>query len=189
MRNIITSGIENNLSLMEEIKDDFIPLIEDISLAIIERIKAGGTIYWCGNGGSAGQAQHLSAELVGGYYSHDRPPIASVSLTTDTSMITAWANDTDFDSIFSRQLEALGKPEDVLIGLSTSGNSANVLRAFQTARGKSILTIAFTGQSGGALKSHADMILNIPCKDTPRIQEAHLLVGHILCEIIEKQFS
>ncbi len=189
MRKIYQSGFEKNLRVVNDLLTSALPVLEKITTAIVQKLEKGGTVFWCGNGGSAGQAQHLSAELVGGYYSHDRPPLRSVSLTTDTSIITAWANDTGYDTIFSRQLEGLGKAGDVLIGLSTSGNSANVVEAFKTAREKSILTIAFTGQSGGKLQSLADFTFAVPSDDTPRIQEAHLLAGHMLCEILEKQFS
>jgi len=144
-------------------------------------------ILWCGNGGSAADAQHMSAELMGGLRSHDRPAIASIALTTDVSFITAWANDTDYESIFSRQIEGLGKKGDVLIAISTSGNSKNVISAIRTANKMDISVIILTGGSGGKMiNTKADVIINIPSDDTQRIQEGHLLVEHILCEYVEE---
>ena len=143
-------------------------------------------ILWCGNGGSAADAQHMSAELMGGLRSHDRPAIASIALNTDSSFLTAWANDTDYESIFSRQIEGLGKKGDVLIAISTSGNSKNVISAIKTANKMGISVIILTGGSGGEMiNSVADIIINIPSNDTQRIQEGHLLVEHILCEYVE----
>jgi len=143
-------------------------------------------ILWCGNGGSAADAQHMSAELMGGLRSHDRPAVASIALTTDSSFITAWANDTDYESIFSRQIEGLGKTGDVLIAISTSGNSSNVLSAIRTANKMGISVIILTGGNGGKMiNTKADVIINIPSNDTQRIQEGHLLVEHILCEYVE----
>ena len=143
-------------------------------------------ILWCGNGGSAADAQHMAAELMGGLRDHRRPAIASIALTTDSSFITAWANDTDFDSIFSRQIEGIGESGDVLIAISTSGNSNNVMNAISIAKSMNIFVIILTGKTGGMMKeSAADVIIKIPSNDTQRIQEGHLLVEHILCEFVE----
>ena len=162
--------------------------IEDIQSAaslMIDSIRKGGKIFWCGNGGSAADAQHLATELMGGMTSHDRKPIPSIALTTDHSFITAWSNDTGFESIFSRQIQGLGKAGDVLIGISTSGNSENVLAAVKQAKFKELSTIVFTGNSGGKINGVPDISINIPSEDTQRIQEAHIMVGQILCGLIE----
>ena len=143
----------------------------------IERIQKGNKILWCGNGGSAAQAQHLFTELVGGLRDHNRKAIPSISLTTDSSFLTAWSNDTNFTSIFSRQIEALGREGDVLIGISTSGNSENVFLAIKKAQAMGIHTILFTGKDGN---DRADITIFIPSDDTQRIQEGHILCGHIL---------
>ena len=162
--------------------------IEDIQSAaslMINSIRKEGKIFWCGNGGSAADAQHLATELMGGMTSHDRKPIPSIALTTDSSFITAWSNDTGFESIFSRQIQGLGKAGDVLIGISTSGNSENVLAAVKQAKFKELSTIVFTGNSGGKINGVPDISINIPSEDTQRIQEAHIMVGQILCGLIE----
>ncbi|MFQ6676012.1 MAG: SIS domain-containing protein [Fidelibacterota bacterium] len=155
---------------------------------VIEAVKNGGKVLWCGNGGSAAQAQHLSTELVGGLRHHGRPPVASVSLTTDSSLLTAWSNDMDFETVFSRQVEALGEKGDVLMAISTSGNSPNVVRAAETARKRGIKTVVFTGEDGGRLKEHGDIVIQIPSADTQRIQEGHIAAGHIICDLVEQAF-
>ena len=154
----------------------------DLMIGTVQKKKK---ILWCGNGGSAAQCQHLSTELVGGLRSHDRKAIASVSLTTDSSLLTAWTNDSDFETVFSRQVEALGEAGDVLVALSTSGNSKNVLEAVKCADDMDIRTIVLTGKSGGLLKNRGSVTIRIPSDDTQRIQEGHITVGHILCELVE----
>ena len=154
----------------------------DLMIGTVQKKKK---ILWCGNGGSAAQCQHLSTELVGGLRSHDRKAIASVSLTTDSSLLTAWTNDSDFETVFSRQVEALGEAGDVLVALSTSGNSKNVLEAVKCADDMDIRTIVLTGKSGGLLKNSGSVTIRIPSDDTQRIQEGHITVGHILCELVE----
>jgi D-sedoheptulose 7-phosphate isomerase len=151
-------------------------------------LASGGSVYWCGNGGSAADSQHLAAELVG-RFNKDRRPLRSVALTTDTSVLTCVANDFSYDDIFSRQIEALGRKGDALIGISTSGESVNVLNALKVAKSLDINTIALLGKTGGACQGVADLSLVIPVHDTARIQEAHILVGHILCELIEKELG
>jgi D-sedoheptulose 7-phosphate isomerase len=163
--------------------------VEDIEKAaemMVAAAENGRMIFWCGNGGSAADAQHMAAELMGGLRSHDRPAIKSIALTTDSSFITAWANDTDYKSIFSRQIEGLGNEGDVLIAISTSGNSKNVIKAIEACRDKRISVIVLTGKSGGVLKELGDVAISIPSDDTQRIQEGHLLAEHILCEMVEK---
>ncbi|MAV95684.1 MAG: phosphoheptose isomerase [Candidatus Marinimicrobia bacterium] len=181
--------IKQQISASIAVKESmFHHCIEDIQFAatlMINSIRKEGKIIWCGNGGSAADAQHLATELMGGMTSHDRKPIPSIALTTDSSFITAWSNDTGFESIFSRQIQGLGKAGDVLIGISTSGNSENVLAAVKQAKFKELSTIVFTGNSGGKIKGVPDISINIPSEDTQRIQEAHIMVGQILCGLIE----
>ena len=153
---------------------------------ILDAINEGKTIFWCGNGGSASQANHLSAELIGGMYQKKINPFKSICLNVDTAFITAWSNDDSFDNIFIRQLEALGRSGDILIGLSTSGNSANVVKAAQFAHSNKIKVISLTGNDGGSLRNHSDININISTNSTQRIQEIHILIGHILCDIVEQ---
>ena len=152
---------------------------------MIDTAKRGNKIFWCGNGGSAADAQHMAAELMGGLRDHDRPAIASIALTTDSSFLTAWANDTDYESIFSRQIQGLGEEGDVLVAISTSGNSANVIQGIKAAKAKSMKVIVLTGKSGGEMAGKGDVTICIPSDDTQRIQEGHLLTEHILCESVE----
>ena len=159
--------------------------IEKALNLLIKTVERGNKILWCGNGGSAADAQHMAAELMGGLISHDRPAIASIALTTDSSFVTAWANDTGYESIFSRQIEGLGESGDVLIAISTSGNSQNVIRGIDTAKSKSMKVIILTGKSGGQMADLGDVRICIPSDDTQRIQEGHLLAEHILCESVE----
>ena len=158
--------------------------VRDAADACSASLRSGGQVYWCGNGGSAADAQHLAAELTGRFY-YDRPPLSSEALHANTSYLTAVANDYSYDEVYARLLRGVGKPGDVLIGLSTSGNSVNVVRAFAVAREIGAVTVAFTGAGGGALAAHADLLIDVPSDDTPRIQEAHMLLGHCVCEIVE----
>ena len=161
---------------------------KDIDIAaniLIDAVKNGRKILWCGNGGSAADAQHMATELMGGLRDHDRPAIASIALTTDSSFLTAWSNDTDFITVFSRQLDGLGKAGDVLVAISTSGNSENVVQAVERAMAMDMAVIILTGQSGGKLRDKGDVIIRIPSDDTQRIQEGHLLAEHIMCEMVE----
>ena len=162
--------------------------IEDILSAseiLINAIKNGKKVLWCGNGGSAADSQHMSTELMGGLRDHDRPPIPSIALTTDSSFLTAWSNDTDFNTIFSRQIEAIGGSGDVLIAISTSGNSSNIIEAVNMAEKINMRIIILTGKTGGKLNGRKDIVIKIPSDDTQRIQEGHLLTEHILCEMLE----
>ncbi|WP_457567616.1 D-sedoheptulose 7-phosphate isomerase [Desulfurobacterium sp.] len=152
---------------------------------VVERVKNGGKILLCGNGGSAADAQHIAAELVGRFLL-DRKALPALAFTTDTSVLTAVGNDFGFDSVFERQVEALGNDGDVLIGISTSGNSENVVRAVLKAKEKGILTVGFLGKDGGKLKSLVDFPIVVKSFSTPRIQEVHITIGHVLCDFIEK---
>jgi D-sedoheptulose 7-phosphate isomerase len=162
-----------------------IPQLETIAEKLTSYVLKGATIFWCGNGGSAADAQHLCAELVGRFYK-ERRSIASIALTTDTSVLTSISNDASFDTIFSRQLEGLCRPSDVLIAISTSGNSPNVLNAASTAKAKGAYVIGLTGHKGGKLVNLVDDCIVAPSDNTPRIQELHTLFGHTLCEWIEQ---
>jgi D-sedoheptulose 7-phosphate isomerase len=182
-------NIKNQILESAKIKKEMVKIgvesIEKAAELLIESIKAGGKILWCGNGGSAADAQHLATELMGGMSDHDRMPIPSIALTTDSSFITAWSNDTDFDSIFSRQVQGLGEEGDVLEGISTSGNSENVINALKQAKYKNLKTIAFAGKTGGSLDGIADITIKVPSDNTQRIQESHIMIGQILCSLIE----
>ena len=180
----ILKSIEVKNAMLEICMND----IQDAANAMIESVSSGGKILWCGNGGSAADAQHLATELMGGMENHDRKPIPSISLATDTSFLTAWSNDTGFESIFSRQVQGLGNKRDVLIGISTSGNSENIIAGIKQAKYKELVTIVFTGKSGGMLDGLADISINIPSENTQHIQEAHIMVGQILCGLIEEHF-
>jgi D-sedoheptulose 7-phosphate isomerase len=160
-------------------------LLEQIAEAMSAAINAGRKILWCGNGGSAADAQHLAAELVGRFRC-ERRGLPSIALTTNTSILTAIGNDYGYEHTFRRQVEALCAPGDILVGISTSGNSRNVCLALQAARGLGALTVAFTGQTGGVASEIAALTLRVPSQETPRIQEAHILCGHVLCDWIER---
>ncbi len=152
--------------------------------AVVAAYRNGGKVLWCGNGGSAADAQHLAAELSGRFY-YDRPPLFSEALHVNTSYITAVANDYSYDVIYSRLVQAMCRKGDVLIGLSTSGNSKNVVKALDKANEMGVITAGFTGQTGGEMKYVSKFLINIPSTDTPRIQECHMLLGHTLCELVE----
>ena len=179
---IIKNSIKNHKDTLDLIEVDDVKFASEI---LIEKISSKNNIFWCGNGGSASQANHLSAELIGGMYKDKNPPFKSVCLNVDTAFITAWSNDDSFDNIFARQLESLAKSGDILIALSTSGNSKNIINAVQYCNENDIKIISLTGFDGGRLKDYSDININIPIKNTQRIQEMHILIGHIICDIIE----
>lgn len=160
-------------------------VIEKALAITAETVQTGRTVFFCGNGGSAADAQHLAAEFVGRFV-RERDGLPAVALTTDTSILTAVGNDYGFDTVFARQVKALARPGDLVIGLSTSGNSANVLAAFAAAKEAGAKTIAFTGRSGGKMKDTADCAIAVPADVTARIQEMHIMIGHILCEWIDE---
>jgi D-sedoheptulose 7-phosphate isomerase len=179
----LTESIAVKESILESDIPSYLDLIADIS---VEQIKNGGKIMFAGNGGSAGDAQHLATELVV-RFEKNRKALPAIALTTDTSLLTAVSNDLSFEHLFSRQIEALGGSSDILIAISTSGNSKNILRAVEVAKEKRILTVGFSGL-GGELSKIVDYSIAIPSRRTSRIQEAHITVGHILCSLIEKRF-
>jgi D-sedoheptulose 7-phosphate isomerase len=186
MINFIKSKIEESISLKTSLlsNTEILNTVNNTINEIVTCYKTGGKVLWCGNGGSAADAQHLAAELSGRFY-YDRPPLFSEALHVNTSYITAVANDYSYDIIYSRLVEAMGKKGDILIGLSTSGNSANVIKALEKANEMGITTIAFTGKTGGKMNGIGKYLLNIPSTDTPRIQECHMLLGHTICELVE----
>jgi len=186
MNELINNSIKDHSEVLKHINKDMVNSASDI---IIDAIGSGKTIFWCGNGGSASQANHLSAELLGGMYQKKIKPFKSICLNADTAFITAWSNDDSFNNIFTRQLEALGESGDILIGLSTSGNSSNIVEAAKFASSNKIKVITLTGNDGGKLSNHSDININIPINSTQRIQEMHILIGHILCDIIESSSS
>ena len=183
----IRNEILNSSDVFTAIAESCSVDMSKVSEIIISALNKGNKILWCGNGGSAAQAQHLSTELLCGLRSHDRIALPSISLTTDTSLITAWANDNDFNTVFARQIEALGKAGDVLIAISTSGNSINVVEAVNKAKKNDIITIGFIGNQKCKMRGICDLNISVPSEDTQRIQEGHILIGHIICEIVENQ--
>jgi len=182
VRDRIHASINVKQTLLADVA--FQGLVAQAAVRIVNALRAGGKVLFCGNGGSAADAQHLAAEFTGRYLK-ERRALPALALHANTSSLTAIGNDYGFDHVFARQLEALGKQGDVLVGISTSGNSRNVIRAMEVAKAKSIYTIALTG-SGGKMKDLADCSICIPSQDTPRIQECHILTGHIICEIAEE---
>jgi D-sedoheptulose 7-phosphate isomerase len=179
-------AIRESIELKRKVLDDR-ALMAELALAteaIIKTLKAGGKVLLCGNGGSAADAQHLAAEFSGRFY-FDRPPLFAEALHVNTSYLTAVANDYSFDEVFARQVRAKGARGDVLVGLSTSGNSPNVLRALDEARDLGMTTVGLTGEGGGKMKGRCDHLIAVPSKDTPRIQEVHITLGHVICELVE----
>jgi len=188
MKNYIKDQIKKSFETKKKIYEDdvLIKKIEEVARKCVALYKTDKKTILAGNGGSAADAQHIAAELVG-RYGFDRPSIPSLALTTDTSNLTAIGNDYGYDHVFSRQLEGMGQENDIFIGISTSGNSVNILKAFESAKKKNIMTVALTGRDGGEMAKLADIALIVPSEDTPRIQESHILIGHILCDIIEQE--
>lgn len=186
MINFIQSKIRSSVELKQELLNNsaLLDTVQKVVEAIVKSYKNGGKVLWCGNGGSAADAQHLSAELSGRFY-YDRPPLNAEALHVNTSYITAVANDYSYDVIYSRLVEGMGKKGDVLIGMSTSGNSKNVVNAIEKANQIGLITVGLTGKSGGEMGFICNHLINIPSADTPRIQECHMLLGHTICELVE----
>lgn len=178
------ASISTTVRVLERLRDEKTADMERVADALSRCVRAGKKILLCGNGGSAADSQHMATELIVRYLA-DRPAIPAIALTCDTSTLTAAANDLGFEQIFSRQVEALGQEGDALIAISTSGESANVIAAVRTAKAKGLVTIALTGESGGTLAPLAHHWIGVPSKHTPRVQEAQLVVEHLLCEAIE----
>jgi D-sedoheptulose 7-phosphate isomerase len=188
MKDLIQKNIRESITVKQTILADeaFLQKIEQAAQAFITAFSAGGKVLFCGNGGSAADAQHLSAELSGRFYT-DRPPLYAEALHVNSSFLTAVANDYGYEDVFARMTEAAGRQGDVLVALSTSGNSPNILKAIEKAKKQGMVVVGFTGASGGKMAGLCDILLNAPSTDTPRIQESHILIGHILCEIVEKE--
>ncbi len=180
----IRDAIKESIEAKAALTDEDHRIILEMAYTMVEALSQGNKVMWMGNGGSAADAQHLAAELVSRFYK-ERDGLPSLALNTNTSVVTAIGNDYGFNHIFERQVEALARPGDVVVGLSTSGNSPNVLHAIEKARDMGCLTIGLTGASGGQLADAVDLCLRVPSDDTPRIQEVHITVGHVICEIVE----
>ena len=185
IKNIIKASIDTKQLLLEN--EILIVTLDKIVGVIVKAFQNGKRVYFCGNGGSAADAQHLAAEFSGRFYA-DRKALPAEALHCNTSYLTAVANDYSYDVIYARLIEGIGQEGDILVGLSTSGNSANIIKAFEIARAKKMITIAFTGMSGGVLRSLSDHLINIPSTDTPRIQESHIMAGHIICQLVEEHY-
>jgi D-sedoheptulose 7-phosphate isomerase len=183
IKKLITDSIATKQLVLED--QVLLAAIENAANACIEAFKNDKKVLFCGNGGSAADAQHISAELSGRFYT-DRPPLYSEALHVNSSYMTAVANDYSYDVVYSRMVEACGRKGDVLVGITTSGNSKNILAAMKMARKQGMITIGMTGQSGGKMNDCCDIMLRVPSTDTPRIQESHILIGHIICQLIEE---
>lgn len=185
IKQIIEASIETKKKVLQN--EGLLDTINDLVDIITKAFKNGNRVYFCGNGGSAADAQHLAAEFSGRFYI-DRDALPAEALHCNTSYLTAVANDYGYDLIYSRLINGIGQAGDILIGLSTSGNSPNILKAFETARTKKIVTVGFTGDTGGKMAALSDHLINVPSKDTPRIQESHIMLGHIICELVEAKY-
>lgn len=187
MIDFIKDQIQTSYSIKQaiEVNNDLLELIRKVALKIIEVYQNGHKVLLAGNGGSAADAQHLAGELVNRLY-FDRPGLAAIALTTDTSVLTAIGNDAGFDKVFARQIEAVGVSGDLFIGISTSGNSPNIANAFNECKTKGVITVGFTGQGPNRITEIVDYCIQVPATDTPRIQESHILIGHIICALVEK---
>lgn len=184
IKDIIAASIKTKQEVL--LDAGLLKTIEKVVEVISTAFKNGSRIYFCGNGGSAADAQHLAAELSGQFYTN-RKALPAEALHCNTSYLTAVANDYSFDLIYSRLIDGIGKKDDVLLGLSTSGDSENIVKAFETAKSKQIITVGFTGSLGGKMKKLSDYLINIPSTDTPRIQESHIMIGHIICQLVDEK--
>jgi D-sedoheptulose 7-phosphate isomerase len=185
IKDIITNSIATKQLILQN--ENLLATIEDAVKEITNCFKNGNKLLFCGNGGSAADAQHLAAEFSGRFYK-DREALPAEALHCNTSYLTAVANDYSYDVIYSRLVQGIGQKGDILIGLSTSGNSKNIMNAFEVAQQKGMLTIGFTGDSGGKMAEKSNLLLNVPSADTPRIQESHIMIGHIICQLVEENY-
>lgn len=185
----IKNIIEASLNVKQQVLQDenLLKVVCDVVNKIVTALQQGNRIYFCGNGGSAADAQHLAAELSGRFYA-ERKALPAEALHCNSSYLTAVANDYGYEVVYARLIDGIGNKGDVLIGLSTSGNSTNILKAFEIARSKEIITVGFTGAGGGSLKDLSDFLINVPSTDTPRIQESHIMLGHIICQLVEEKY-
>lgn len=185
IQEIVAASIDVKTKVLQN--SELLKTIQEVTSLIIQAFKSGNKVMFCGNGGSAADAQHLAAEFSGRFYK-DRKPLPAEALHCNTSYLTAVANDYGYDEVYSRMVAGSGKQGDVLIALSTSGNSVNITKALQTATEIGMITVGFTGEGGGKMKSLCQYLVNVPSNDTPRIQEAHILIGHIVCQLVEEGF-
>lgn len=182
---IIGASLDTKRKILEN--ETLLKTVNDCVEVIVAAFKTGNKVLFCGNGGSAADAQHLAAEFSGRFYK-DREALPAEALHCNTSYLTAVANDYSYDVIYSRLIQGIGVKGDVLIGLSTSGNSKNIVAAFEVAKEKGMITMGFTGDGGGTMKALSDYLINVPSNDTPRIQESHIMLGHIICELVEEKY-
>ena len=188
MENFIVNQIKRSFEIKKAIYEnrELLKLIKEVSIITTEAYKRGNKTLIAGNGGSAADAQHIAGEFVSKFY-FDRPGLPSIALTTDTSILTAIGNDYGYEKLFARQIQANGKRGDIFIGISTSGNSKNIIEALKECKNKDIITIGLTGSSGGRMKELCDYCICVPSDETPRIQESHILIGHIICSVVEEE--
>ena len=184
---IILDSIQESIQVKQRLLADdvFLQKIEQAAQILVQAFQNGNKVLFCGNGGSAADAQHISAELSGRFYL-DRAPLFAEALHVNSSYMTAVANDYGYDAVYARMVQAAGKPGDVLVALSTSGNSPNILNAIEVAKAQAMSVVGFTGSTGGKMAQYCDVLLNVPSTDTPRIQESHILIGHIICQWVEE---
>lgn len=185
IKNIIGESVAVKNKLLQN--ETLLKILEEVAALMVKGLKNGNRIYFCGNGGSAADAQHLAAEFSGRFYI-DRDALPAEALHCNSSYLTAVGNDYGYDIIYARLIKGIGLKGDFLVGISTSGNSANIVKAFEAAREKGITTVGFTGETGGKMKELSDFLLNVPSIDTPRIQESHIMLGHIICQLVEEQY-
>lgn len=187
MMDLIRKNVSDSVALKQELLENetLLNKIAEAADIISQAFETGKRIFFCGNGGSAADAQHLAAEFTGPFYNRGRRALPAEALHCNSSYLTAAANDFDYHAVYARLVEGIMEPGDILVGLSTSGNSSNVVKAFEAAREKGIFTIGMTGSDGGKMKTLCDLLFNVPSSNTPRIQEVHMLAGHIICELVE----
>lgn len=187
INNYITEQIKNSIDVKKQLLEDsnLMELIHEVSLKVVDVYKNGNKTLIAGNGGSAADAQHIAGEFVSKFY-FDRPGLASIALTTDTSILTAIGNDYGYEKLFSRQIQANGVKGDIFIGISTSGNSVNIVEALKECKKKDIVTVGLTGKDGGEMSELCDYCIKVPSNETPRIQEVHILIGHVICAVVEE---
>jgi D-sedoheptulose 7-phosphate isomerase len=189
MNNKIREILSASIAVKQQVllNETLLQTIDDVTAEMVACFKRDGKVLFCGNGGSAADAQHLAAEFSGRFY-NDREPLFSEALHVNTSYITAVANDYSYNEVYARLVKAKGRKGDILVGLSTSGNSSNIIEAFKVAKERGMIVVGFTGETGGKMKEYCDYLLNIPSTDTPRIQECHITVGHIICQLVEENY-
>ena len=185
IKKIIEASVETKQKILKN--EALLATIQKVVDVITDAFKKAKRVYFCGNGGSAADAQHLAAEFSGRFYT-DRHALPAEALHCNTSYLTAVANDYGYNEVYSRMIDGIGQEGEILIGLSTSGNSENIIKAFEAARQKQMITIAFTGETGGKIKNISHHLINVPSNDTPRIQESHIMIGHIICQLVEEKY-